>query len=77
MKKTITVPVTQKPWALASQITYATVPSWYGATVKDLNAALSCRGLVILRRDTRCLSGFAVVPFKLWIRMSGGLSGWS
>lgn len=40
MKKTVNIPVTQDLWSLAADITYASVPTWYNATVKDLKCSI-------------------------------------
>lgn len=40
MKKTIHIDTVQECWSLVNNITYATVPAWYGATYRDLKCSI-------------------------------------
>lgn len=40
MKKTIKVETKRRCWSLVEDITYATVPSWYGSTYRDMKCSI-------------------------------------
>lgn len=70
MKKKLKIETKQKCWSLVTGITYATVPSWYGATFRDLKCSV-CMPKV--RGEERfpllvwlCGGAFKVMDTEVW-----------
>lgn len=70
MKKELNVETKQRCWSLVSNITYATVPSWYGATRRNLKCSI-CMPKV--RGEERfplliwlCGGAFKVMDTEVW-----------
>lgn len=71
MKKTVSIKTVQKSWSLVNDLTYATVPSWYGASYRDLKFSI-CMPKVRLTEEAYplliwlCGGSFKVMDKDVW-----------
>lgn len=71
MKKKIQINTVQESWSLVNNITYATVPAWYGATYQDLKCSICMPKVRVLDKKYPlliwiCGGAFKVMDKDVW-----------